>query len=201
MFFITHYRHFQSLQSSALTGSDAAVAVPSRLYFKETPDQPLNGRRIAIKDNIDLSGVVTGIGNKAYAELYSERSESAKFIQLLLERCAVVVGKTKLSAFADSEVPPCQCIDNFPTWNARGDGYQGPSGSSSGAGSAAGGYDWLDLSIGTDSMRPIPLPLPYLDLPALFSVLMFLDQPLTLFQPNSNRKHTLSSNKSWSIGS
>ena len=173
MFFITHYRHFQSLQSSAFTGSDAAVAVPSRLYFKETPDKPLNGRRIAIKDNIDLSGIVTGIGNKAYAELYGERSESAKFIQLLLERGAVVVGKTKLSAFAGSEVPPCQCIDYFPPWNARGDGYQGPSGSSSGAGSAAGGYDWLDLSIGTDSMCPIPLPLPYLDVPALFSVLPY----------------------------
>lgn len=108
---------------------------------------------------MDLGGVVTGLGNRAYAELHGKRSESAKLVQILLEKGAVVVGKTKLSAFAGSEVPPAQCIDYFPPWNARGDGYQGPSGSSSGAASAAGGYDWLDHSIGTDSKRPISLPL------------------------------------------
>jgi hypothetical protein len=144
------------LQYSAFTGSEAAVAVPSRLYFKPTPWKPLNGRRIAIKDNIDLGGVVTGLGNRAYAELYGERSESAKLIQIFIEKGAFVVGKTKLSAFAGSEVPPTQCIDYFPPWNARGDGYQGPSGSSSGAASAAGGYSWLDHSIGTDSKHLIP---------------------------------------------
>ncbi|KAK0750252.1 amidase [Schizothecium vesticola] len=149
---------FQSLQNSAFTGSEAAVAVPSRLYYKPTPWKPLSGRRIAIKDNMDLGGVVTGLGNRAYAELYGERSESAKLIQLLLEKGAVVVGKTKLSAFAGSEVPPTQCVDYFPPWNARGDGYQGPSGSSSGAASATGGYSWLDHSIGTDTTGSIRFP-------------------------------------------
>lgn len=134
-----------------------AVAVPSRLYFSKTLEKPLNGQRIAIKDNIDLAGVVTGLGNRAYAELYGERSQSAKLIQTLLDNGAVVVGKTKLSAFAGSENPPAQCIDYFPPWNVRGDGYQGPSGSSSGAAAAAAGYEWLDHSIGTDSEHPIPL--------------------------------------------
>lgn len=133
------------------------MAVPSRLYFTKTFEKPLNGRRIAIKDNIDLDGAVTGLGSKAYAELYGERSESAKLVQTLPENGAVVVGKTSLSAFAGSEVPPAQCIDYFPPWNVRGDGYQGPSGSSSGAASAAAGYEWLDHSIGTDSEHPIPL--------------------------------------------
>ncbi|KAK1833473.1 amidase signature domain-containing protein [Podospora conica] len=152
-------RHFQSLQNSAFTGSEAAVAVPSRLYFKkDQPGKPLNGRRIAIKDNIHLNGVITGMGNRAWAELYGESSETAKFIQDLVDLGAVVVGKTKLSAFAGSEVPPDQCIDYLAPFNPRGDEYQGPSGSSSGAASAAGGYDWLDHSIGTDTTGSIRSP-------------------------------------------
>lgn len=98
-----------------------------------------------------LSGVVTGLGNRAYAELYGKQAKSSKLIDLLVTQGAIVVGKTKLSAFAGSEVPPCQCIDYLPPWNPRGDGYQGPSGSSSGAGASAAGYDWLDASICTDS--------------------------------------------------
>ncbi len=148
---------FESLQSSAFTGSNAAVAVPSRLYFKPSEDRPLNGMRIATKDNMHLSGVVTGLGNRAYADLYGKRDETAEFIKLLLDKGAIVVGKTKLSAFAGSEVPPCECVDYFPPWNPRGDGYQGPSGSSSGAGAAAAGYSWLDASICTDSKGTSPL--------------------------------------------
>ncbi len=62
-----------------------------------------------------------------------------------------MVGKTKLSAFAGAEAPPCNCIDYFPPWNPRGDGYQGPSGSSSGAAASVAGYAWLDHSLCTDS--------------------------------------------------
>jgi Asp-tRNA(Asn)/Glu-tRNA(Gln) amidotransferase A subunit family amidase len=70
-----------------------------------------------------ISGVVTGLGNRADAELYGKQSETAKFIQVLLDQGAILVGKTKLSAFAGSEIPPCSCIDYFPPWNPRGDGY------------------------------------------------------------------------------
>jgi hypothetical protein len=99
-----------------------------------------------------LNGVVTGLGNKAYAELYGRQSESAELIQSLINKGGVIVGKTKLSAFAGSEIPPSQCIDYQSPWNPRGDGYQGPSGSSSGAAAAVAGYTWLDVSIATDSM-------------------------------------------------
>ncbi len=61
-----------------------------------------------------------------------------------------------MSAYAGSEVPPEKCIDYFPPWNPRGDGYQGPSGSSSGTGSSAAGYDWLDIALGTDSQSMNP---------------------------------------------
>ncbi|KAM5460203.1 hypothetical protein MferCBS49748_007745 [Microsporum ferrugineum] len=149
---------FRSLQSSGFTGADASVAVPSRLYFKQSDERPLDGMRIAVKDNIHLNGVITSLGNKAYAELYGRQTESAQFIQDLVTKGAVIVGKTKLSAFAGSEVPPCQCIDYFPPWNPRGDGYQGPSGSSSGAAAAAAGYMWLDFSICTDTTGSMRYP-------------------------------------------
>ncbi|EFR04156.1 amidase [Nannizzia gypsea CBS 118893] len=149
---------FRSLQSSGFTGADASVAVPSRLYFRRSDERPLDGMRIAVKDNIHLNGVITGLGNRAYAELYGRQTESAQFIQDLVNKGAVIVGKTKLSAFAGSEIPPCQCIDYFPPWNPRGDGYQGPSGSSSGAAAAAAGYIWLDFSICTDTTGSMRYP-------------------------------------------
>lgn len=58
-----------------------------------------------------------------------------------------------MGAYAGSKVPPEKTIDYFAPWNPRGDGYQGPSGSSSGAGSSAAGYDWIDLAFGTDSKQ------------------------------------------------
>ena len=103
------------------TDSIPCVPVPSRLYFKRSEEQPLAGLRVTIKDNMHLAGVVTSLGNRAYAELYGEQQATAKFVTMLIGKGAVIIGKTKLSAFAGSEVPPNQCIDYFPPWNARGD--------------------------------------------------------------------------------
>ncbi|KAK0731878.1 hypothetical protein B0H67DRAFT_606478 [Lasiosphaeris hirsuta] len=45
-----------------------------------------------------LTGVVTGLSNRAYAELCGRQPDTAEFIQLLIDNRAVVVGKTKLLA-------------------------------------------------------------------------------------------------------
>jgi len=122
---------------------------------------PFAGLRLAIKDNMHLAGIVTGLGSRSYAELYGKQNTTAEYVATLQEKGAIIVGKTKLSAFAGSEVPPDQCIDYFPPWNARGDGYQGPSGSSSGAAAVTAGYPWIDASLCTDSRSPtsqIPMP-------------------------------------------
>ena len=182
---------FESLQNSAFTGSNAAVAVPSRLYYKPSEDRPLNGLRVAVKDNMHLSGVVTGLGNRAYADLYGKQAETAEFIKLLLDKGAIVVGKTKLSAFAGSEVPPCQCVDYFPPWNPRGDGYQGPSGSSSGAGASAAGYGWLDFSVCTDSKRTSLL---------FYPSLAAIDNSTLNHSGCSNRQHAIPCNEPRSLG-
>lgn len=153
---LTHKSRYQAFHAAAFTDSESCIPVPSRLYFRKSEDRPLAGMRLAIKDNMHLAGVVTGLGNRAYAELYGKQSSTAALVEALVSKGAVVVGKTKLSAFAGGEIPPNQCIDYFPPWNARGDGYQGPSGSSSGAASCVGGYTWIDASLCTDSRCKIP---------------------------------------------
>ncbi|RWA09516.1 hypothetical protein EKO27_g5579 [Xylaria grammica] len=141
---------FTTLRGSYSWGEGGQIAVPSKLYSQGSK-LPLAGVRVSLKDNIHLNGVITTLGNRAYAELYGRKNASARYVDRLIAQGAVIVGKTKLSAFAGSEIPPCQCIDYFPPWNPRGDGYQGPSGSSSGAGASAAGYDWLDVAICTDT--------------------------------------------------
>lgn len=142
---------FEPVTVAAYNGLHKVVAVPSRLHYPRTPTKPLNGMRIAIKNNMHLRWIVTTLGSRSYAACYGIQNVTSSFVQHLVDQGAVVVGKTKLSAYAGAEIPPEKCIDYFPPWNARADGYQGPSGSSSGAGASIGGYSWLDLALATDS--------------------------------------------------
>lgn len=146
-----NFARFQSFNANPIGEATPAIAVPSRLYFHKTEELPLSGVRISVKDNMHLAGIITTLGSRSYTELYGTQDNTSEYIDLLIQRGAVIVGKTKLSAWAGSEIPPDQCIDYFPPWNPRGDGYQGPSGSSSGAGASAAGYPWLDVSLCTDS--------------------------------------------------
>lgn len=149
---------FQPLQAGGTSGLYGAVAVPSRLYFPLSQDKPLNGLRVALKDNFHLDGTYTTLGSRAYTELYGTQNTTAQFVKTLIDQGAQIVGKTKLSAFATAEVPPEKTIDYLAPFNPRGDGYQGPSGSSSGAGSSIASYDWLDVSLGTDTSGSIRMP-------------------------------------------
>ena len=106
-----------------------------------THDKPLNGKRISAKDLFHLEGIVTAIGSRSCAECYEAQNSAAKYVQELVDQGAIIVGKTKMGAYAGSEVPPEKCIDYFAPRNPRGDGYQGPSGSSSGAGLSIAGYE------------------------------------------------------------
>lgn len=133
------------------------IAVPSRLYFPPSAGKPLNGPRVAIKDNIDIAGVRTTGATRAYGELYGNSPKSASAIQKLIDLGAVIVGKTGLSQFADAEDPTGDCVFHAP-WNPRGDGFRSTGGSSFGAGAAAGAYDWIDFTIGTDTGGSVRVP-------------------------------------------
>ena len=59
-----------------------------------------------------------------------------------------MVGKTE----------PTQTIDHLAPFNPRADGFQSPSGGSSGQPSAVATYDWLDIAVGSDSTASSRLP-------------------------------------------
>ncbi|KAI4639481.1 hypothetical protein J4E93_009310 [Alternaria ventricosa] len=121
-----------------------------RCYYDEPSEsKPLSGMRIAIKDNIDLKGVRTSAGNRAYQALYAEKEHSGACIERLLEAGAVIVGKTKTVQFASGENAR-DWFDYSAPFNPRGDGYQEPSGSSTGSATAASAYAWIDATLGTD---------------------------------------------------
>ncbi|KAK0716702.1 putative amidase [Apiosordaria backusii] len=139
-------------------GTFKTIAVPSRLYSSPSKEKPLAGVRVSIKDNYDLKGIRTTMMNRAYNELYPPRTSSADYVTKLTQLGAIIVGKTKMSAFASAEEPTDQWIDYHCPFNPRGDKYQTPSCSSTGAGASLAGYPWLDHSIGSDTSGSIRLP-------------------------------------------
>ncbi|KAL3476822.1 amidase signature domain-containing protein [Aspergillus californicus] len=127
------------------------IGVPSRLYFTKTAEKPLAGVRLGVKDLYDIKGVKTGCGNRAYYDLYPPANTTGPAIQSLIDAGVVIVGKMKTSQFANGETATADWVDYHSPFNARGDGYQDPSSSSSGPGSGIGAYGWLDIAIGSDT--------------------------------------------------
>ena len=129
--------------------STRSIAVPSRLRVSNSKSFPLAGMRIAVKDMVQIEGFRTSIGSRAYLELYPPSSRTAPAIQKLINNGAVMVGLTQLCSMV-GVTEPTQCIDFQAPFNPRGDGYQSPSGGSSGQPSAIAAYEWLDIAIGSD---------------------------------------------------
>lgn len=134
------------------------VAVPSRLYFSPSKEKPLAGKRISIKDSFRLMGIKSTLSSRPYEATYGPDTETAEFAQKLIDLGAVIIGKSKMSAFASAEEPTDQWVDFHAPFNPRGDGYQTPAGSSNGAAAALSGYPWLDFSIGTDTSGSVRYP-------------------------------------------
>jgi hypothetical protein len=124
--------------------------VPSRLYARPSKVEPLSGVRLGLKDIFKLAGIKRTMMGRAYTALYETDSESAHYVTKPPSLGAVVVGKTKMTSFASSEEPTDQWIDFHCPINPRGDTYQSPSGSSSGAAASLAGYPWLDVSVAGD---------------------------------------------------
>lgn len=112
----------------------------------------MSGIRVAVKDNIDLKGAKTSLCSRSYLQTYPSKVKSAPCIERLLDLGAEIVGKTKLCAFAQWE-EPTEAIEYSSPWSPRADGFQSSGGSSNGSGAAIAAYDWLDITIGSDSKR------------------------------------------------
>lgn len=115
-----------------------------------TPSLSLEDLRIAIKDNYHLRGVRTSLGNRAYYEMSPVQNASAAVVTVLVDAGAQIIGKTHLSSFAMME-HPTQSVDYQAPFNPRGDGYLIAGGSSGGNAAAIASYDWLDVSVCSDS--------------------------------------------------
>ena len=142
---------FAALPATVPGIASPGVAVPSRLYYTKTSNKPLAGVRTGIKDIYDIAGVKTSDGNRAYYGLYPPRNETALVVQRLIDAGAIIIGKMKTSQFANGELATADWVDYHEPFNPRGDGYQDTSSSSSGPGSGAGSYPWLDLTVGSDT--------------------------------------------------
>lgn len=126
------------------------IAVRSRAAMPIVMERPLQGMRMTVKDMFDLRGHRTGLGSKAYLELAEPAKKTAPTIQRLLDLGADLVGVSKLCAMV-GKTDPTQTIDYEAPWNPRADGFQSPSGGSSGQPAALATYDWLDFAIGSDA--------------------------------------------------
>jgi Asp-tRNA(Asn)/Glu-tRNA(Gln) amidotransferase A subunit family amidase len=144
-------KSFLNLDSSAASVVPRnKIAVRSRAAMPTAIDRPLQGMRMTVKDMFGLRGHRTGLGSRAYLELAETATETAPTIQRLIDLGADLVGVSKLCAMVGT-TDPTQTIDYEAPWNPRADGFQSPSGGSSGQPSALAAYDWLDFAIGSDA--------------------------------------------------
>ncbi|KAI9767312.1 MAG: hypothetical protein M1840_005721 [Geoglossum simile] len=133
-----------------------SVMVPSRTVTSPGKPRPLEGLRFAVKDMYRIKGLRNTLGNRGYYDVNVPATANVPAIQRLLDSGAYLVGTTRLACFAARE-EPTECADYQAPYNPRGDGYQSPSGSSSGSAAAIASYDFLDFTVGSDSKFLSPL--------------------------------------------
>ncbi|PVH68460.1 amidase signature enzyme [Cadophora sp. DSE1049] len=142
------------------------IAVPARSYsrsflLQNSSDAPehvgIKGARIAVKDNFNIKGLRTSLGNRAFYETYLPQEGTADVVSRLITLGAHIIGKAHLSSFAMME-HPTQSVDYQAPFNPRGDGYQITGGSSGGSAAAIAAYDWVDLAICSDTTGSARIP-------------------------------------------
>ncbi|CZT49928.1 related to D-mandelate dehydrogenase [Rhynchosporium secalis] len=133
----------------------SAIPVPSRLYSESPCDAiPLSGKCFGVKDVYDLKGTPTSASYRDYQSFSGKASATAEMVQRLIRAGGVVVGKTKTSQFASGEYA-CDWVDYLCPFNPRGNGYLDPDRSSNGSAAGLAAYEWLDNTIGTDTLGSI----------------------------------------------
>jgi Asp-tRNA(Asn)/Glu-tRNA(Gln) amidotransferase A subunit family amidase len=121
------------------------------------PAENSNGLRLAVKDLIDVKGVVTTAGSEYVAKNSPPAARDAECLSIARERNVQIVGKTNLSEFA---ISPSGINDYYGTpKNHLSGGLHRyiPGGSSSGS-AAAITSGMADVAFGTDSMGSVRTP-------------------------------------------
>jgi hypothetical protein len=92
-----------SVLPAGFPGQNLAVAVPSRLYYTKSAAKPLAGVRIGVKDLFDIAGLRKSNGNRAWYHLYPPANTTGTAIQNLIDAGGIIIGKLKMSQFANGE--------------------------------------------------------------------------------------------------
>ncbi|MBT3811146.1 MAG: amidase, partial [Rhodospirillaceae bacterium] len=117
-------------------------------------DGPLKGLSFAVKDIIDVEGVVTGVGNPDWFASHGPAPRHATVVQQLLDAGADLAGKTITEEFAYGLIG-----ENYhygTPVNPRAEGRI-PGGSSSGSASVVA-CEQVDFALGTDTGGSVRVP-------------------------------------------
>jgi Asp-tRNA(Asn)/Glu-tRNA(Gln) amidotransferase A subunit family amidase len=127
----------------------------NRAFIKHwAPDPNSKELRLAVKDNIDMKGVITTDGSEYFLKTHEPAAQDAACLELARARNVQIVGKTNLTEFA---VSPSGFNEYFGTpKNPLGKGMI-PGGSSSGN-AVALTSGMADTAFGTDSAGSIRVP-------------------------------------------
>jgi amidase len=118
------------------------------------PDPNSKGLRLAVKDNIDMKGVVTTAGSEIFFETHKPAEKDAPCLAIARQRNVQIVGKTNLTEFA---ISPSGINEYFGTAVNPLKRNLIPGGSSSGnAVALASGL--ADVAFGTDTAGSIRVP-------------------------------------------
>lgn len=134
-------------------GAGAFVPGP-RCLRPSTGHGPLDGLRLAVKDLIDVKGVVTGGGNPDWASTHWAAGQDAPSVSACLAAGAHLVGKTITDELAFS-LEGENAHHGTPR-NPRAPGHL-PGGSSSGSASALA-CGLADIALGTDTGGSVRIP-------------------------------------------
>src|SRR5439155_18149211 len=127
----------------------------NRAFIDYWPADPNSNRlRLAVKDNIDMQGVITTAGSQFFLQTNKPAQADAQCLAIARQRNVQIVGKTNLTEFA---VSPSGVNEYFGTpENPLRHGLI-PGGSSSGS-AVAVASGMADVAFGTDSAGSIRVP-------------------------------------------
>jgi amidase len=148
------------LAASLLSGCSAVPLFTKHLpgdraFIKQWPAEPNSKRlRLAIKDNIDMKGVVTTAGSNFFALTHQPAKADAACLAIAHRRNVQIVGKTNMTEFA---VAPSGMNEYYGTPRNPLRRILIPGGSSSGSAVAVANGE-ADVAFGTDTAGSIRVP-------------------------------------------
>ncbi|MBV8587316.1 MAG: amidase, partial [Verrucomicrobia bacterium] len=143
--------------SGCITYPNPAHAPRDRAFIRYWPATDRTRLRVAIKDNIDLKGVITTAGSKYLLTHGQPATEDAACLAGVRAQNVQIVGKTTLTEFA---ISPSGLNDYFGTPRNPFSHWPRlliPGGSSSGSAVAVARGD-ADVGLGTDTAGSVRVP-------------------------------------------